>query len=411
MRTPLFSSIFVVSLFLVLLYETLMLSTSLTGQSFQKILLTSLLWVAIPLTLLNLVKKFKIFRTDFPKPCRRLLYILFIWHIFNIIRGLIDLEVPISTAFGNIYNILGLLTPLAIGYALNLNNINKLFQFLMLISVVYLPIFALSLMIGGEEGPYKVLENAVVCLWPVLFIWPVGIYSIGRNIKILLLALIIFSAALLTGDRTLLLRIILLAVTVSFLVLLRIGIFNWIRKYLFVLALIPFYLFGLSVSSGESVFNQNQRTSGDDLLHDTRTFLYVEVLNDLKDSKSLWIGKGAMGTYFSDFFHSTGGDIDTRNHVEVGVLSIMLKTGIIGLFLHAGILLFAAYLGMYKSKNLFSFGIGLILLQYFDLQFIKYPMAFTLDNFLLWFFIGLPFSKELRQMSDLDILKKKLLFR
>jgi len=118
-----------------------------------------------------------------------------------------------------------------------------------------------------------------------------------------------------------------------------------------------------------------------------------------------------MGTYFSDFFHSTGGDIDTRNHVEVGVLSIMLKTGIIGLFLHAGILLFAAYLGMYKSKNLFSFGIGLILLQYFDLQFIKYPMAFTLDNFLLWFFIGLSFSKELRQMSDLDILKKKLLFR
>lgn len=407
MRIDSFRSVFILSLFLIVLYETLMLPLALSGISFQKILLTCLLWVVIILALLNLIKTLKIFREDCPKTHRILIYMLFAWHIFNIARGLKSLEVPLSTAFGNIYNILGLLTPLSIGFAMNLSNVNKLFNYVKLITPIFLPSLIL-LFICGDEGVINILGILIIILWPVLFLSPLGLYFKRHKLNLFLLSLTMCAAAYIIGDRTLLLRLLLLIFTMPFLFFTRKGILKWMRKYLIFLVLIPFFLLAWSINSGESIFKfTKQSTSGDDLLHDTRTFLYIEVFEDLTNAKSLWIGKGAMGTYYSDFFHHSGGDTENRNHVEVGVLSIMLKMGIIGYLLHAAILLSAAYMGMYRSNNSVSFGIGLILLQYFGLMFLKYPIAFTLDNFLLWFFIGISSSRRFRQMSDFDLLKNK----
>ena len=182
-----------------------------------------------------------------------------------------------------------------------------------------------------------------------------------------------------------------------------------IPKLTFIILFLPFLIFKSSFDSGESILGQGSSvTSNKELSTDTRTFLYVEVISDLSTKNSLLFGKGASGTYYSPYFNSTAGDTDTRLSVEVGVLSIILKVGLVGLILYLLILLISIYYAFFRSNNLFIFGVGFMLSVYTFLLFIKSPLAYSSDNLFIWFFIGTCLSINIRKMSNSEI---NLLFK
>lgn len=398
-------SLFGFSLFLVLFYEIGMSIVAFTGVTFEKIVLTSLLWIVVLISIYLLIKDWSKVKHQFPVFAIVLYGLLLAVNTSAIFRSLIYSDISLTTSFGNIYNSLGLLVPFSISFGLRSHNIFKilkllffglLFSFVLLISLVFL---------DAHCWQQRIQEAMIIALLPAAFVFPLIRYQGRRLAWLHLSVLVLFCMSYISGDRTMSLRVILVVVSTIYIYIYSKGLLKWVRRSMFLFSLVPFYLFFWSLSSGQSIFSLGTtRTSPNDLLHDTRTFLYVEVLDDLVQTHSIWTGKGADGTYFSQFFHTTKGDTDTRNHVEVGVLSILLKTGVMGLTLNMGILLYASYLAISKSKNIFSFGLGVILLLYFDLLFIKYPIAYTLDNFLLWFFIGLSFSKNLRLMTNAEFL-------
>lgn len=398
-------SLFEFSLFLVLLYEIVMSIAAFTGVTFQKIVLTLLLWTVVLISIYLLIKNWSKVKHQFPVFAIVLYGLLLAVNILAIFRSVIYSEISLTTSFGNIYNSLGLLVPVSIIFSLRSQNVGKILKFLFFGLLFSFVLFIPIVFLGAHCWQQRIQEAIIIALLPTAFVCPLIRYQGRRLAWLYLSVLVLFCTSYLSGDRTMSLRVVLVVVSTIYIFIYSKGLLKWVRRSMMLFSLVPFFLFFWSLSSGQSIFSLGTtRTSPEDLLHDTRTFLYVEVLEDLVETRSIWTGKGADGTYFSQFFHTTKGDTDTRNHVEVGVLSILLKTGVIGLTLNMGILLYASYVAIYKSKNIFSFGLGVILLLYFDLMFIKYPIAFTLDNFLLWFFIGLSFSKNFRLMTNSEFI-------
>jgi len=164
----------------------------------------------------------------------------------------------------------------------------------------------------------------------------------------------------------------------------------------------PFYFFYMGIK-GENVIekvlgNNTEGYGQQNLRADTRTFLYFEVLQDLKMNKSLIFGKGIDAGYISDSFQDL-----SRNVVEVGFLQILLKTGILGYFLYITLIISAIYKALNKSKNLFMKFLGVFLASYVMLFFIENVLAFNLLNIVIWIVVGMCHSEALRNINDNEI--------
>lgn len=174
--------------------------------------------------------------------------------------------------------------------------------------------------------------------------------------------------------------------------------------YLIVLCilLMPFYFLYQGIN-GKSVFqsvfgDSSEQYSQEDLKIDTRTFLYSEVLQDLKLNKAFVFGKGIDGGYASDSFHTWN-----RQVVEVGFLQILLKSGIVGLVVYLGLIFSAVFKAMGSSKSLFFKCLGLLLSGYLLMFFIENVLAFDLLNIVIWLVVGMCHSKELLNLKDKEL--------
>ncbi len=136
-----------------------------------------------------------------------------------------------------------------------------------------------------------------------------------------------------------------------------------------------------------------------DFKDDTRTFLYMEVINDLISTDSIWFGKGITGKYYSDFFEMVEG----RMGVEVAFLAILLTSGIFGMIIYASVILVALYLAFYRSKNQLSKQFALFLSFHWFMIFVEVIPTFNQYYFILWIIAGLSLSQKFRQMSDLQV--------
>lgn len=389
------------------MYEVTMIVLNLTGVSFLKISLTSSLWLSIILILFQLRSSFHYYRCDIPMVARRLIMCLLAIHLVSIISGLFNFNGSATTAIGNKYNILAMFSPLGFIFAVNWKNHIRIIRYLRLI---YLPAILLLIswsLIDDYNIRNKILELLTVILAPIAFYMPVlRCFRVRTKQMVYLLGAILFVVSILFGDRTLTMRLLMLIFLMGLMSVKNLRNIRHVGKAGIFLAMLTVAIAINSLHTGESPFNRLQEIEGNgDLSADTRTFLYVEVLDDLLQTESLWFGKGATGTYHSDFFEITGGDTDTRNHVEVGVLSLLLKNGIVGMIVYMIILLLSAFLALFRSKNRFSLGLGFVLLFYFILLFIKYPLSFGLESIILWFLIGTALSKKTRQSNDREMLE------
>jgi hypothetical protein len=176
-----------------------------------------------------------------------------------------------------------------------------------------------------------------------------------------------------------------------------------INAIVFLTLITPFYLLYLGVN-GKDVFkmvlgeDKEQGYRQENLRSDTRTFLYVDVFQDLKINKAYVFGKGINAGYASDDFETFN-----RLAVEVGFLQILLKSGIIGFLLYISLIISAIFKALNNSENFFLKYLGLLLCGYVLMFFLENIIAFNLFNVIVWCVVGMCHSKELRSLNDKEI--------
>lgn len=141
------------------------------------------------------------------------------------------------------------------------------------------------------------------------------------------------------------------------------------------------------------------------MLSDTRTFLYVEEINSAIKNKYWLLGHSIARGYSSMSF---GAEIDQvldvkrgeRQGSETSILNVFNYFGIVGVIIYFLIFAYAAYKGIYKSRNLFIPIVGLFVSFRWLFAWIEDFSRFDLNYLFLWIMIGMCFSPIYRRMTN-----------
>lgn len=398
------------------LYWYLLSAMNVASGGVGKAALTLLLWVAAFVLVVNYITNYRPVRSAFNRSAFVFINILLVINAVNMLRGFLDAGAILTTSLGNPYNALSLITPLAVGFAghkTSLYVVNRYFLFLMfagfILSIIALLLNEASVTYFGVSSAWKLIYPMIFLVGAIGYLGRIERYSI-IGVSILYLGYLGF----IVGSRAAILRIGLLY------------LFNWLvqmpRRFasrfiypflIFALVTFAYQVISTSLSNNESIFEQSlsylQDFSGMGPVADiatkadTRTFLYIEVINDLVNTGHLMFGKGGSGTYFSSYFQETREDTDTRLTVEVGFLAYLLKGGILAALLNVALFLYASYLAIYKSKSRYVKWLGFLLITHVLLLFVENLVSLDLYNLCIWLFVGVCFSKEFRSMNDEQI--------
>lgn len=393
-----------------------MSTTRLTGVSLTKVIITLLPWLSVCISFSYLVSHYHAINSRLPNYTFSILLSLIFLNSINIIRGALNEKGVITTIFGNSYTSLALLTPLAFAFGVNKANLKILNKFFVRSISIGTPIFVLLFAFSkGKEGSNYLVVSSIL-IYPVTFlICTISYQSFITKCNIIFSNLLMFYYyGFVWGSRTTLIYISLLYLSSMMVYFYEKYKMQWIPSTAMCTFLLPFFLLTLSIYSGQSVFqmgfhslqsmNRNDNITNKVINKaDTRTFLYIEVFEDLEKNSELLFGKGSSGTYYSPYFNETGGDRDQRFTVEVGILALLLKGGIIAVILNLAAFYIAIHLAFFRANNQYIMGIGFILLIHTLILFIENTPNYTLHDISIWFFVGVCLSKELRMMSNREI--------
>lgn len=188
-----------------------------------------------------------------------------------------------------------------------------------------------------------------------------------------------------------------------------------------VLMFIPFLFFALAVSGVFEIFKMDQYIEGDyvekrkstdgevveeNLKADTRTFLYVEVIQSAQKYDYWLIGRSpARGNetfhFASESEEITGRPERIRN--EVGVLNVFTWTGVVGVILFFLVFYQASFLAVYRSSNIFIKLVGLFVAFRWVYSWVEDYQGFDMNNFVIWLMIGMCFSSAFRKMNNSEV--------
>lgn len=176
---------------------------------------------------------------------------------------------------------------------------------------------------------------------------------------------------------------------------------------LFILAVFYNYNIFQEVSSSYQGYNVETEWSASgvrNIVDDTRSFLYVEVLSQLEYNNSWLLGESAVGSYKSNVFFNTGGAMGSdRYETEVGFLNILFKYGLLGILVYFLLLYNVSKFAIFSSNNFLSKMIGLTIVFRWTLMFVEEYTQFDLNFFFFWVMVGLVSSNSFREMTDSEI--------
>lgn len=403
---------FIISL-LSLIFYGLLIGTIESGVSTTKIIITLLIWISFGFSFLFFVQKHRTIKEYLPSYAFNIYIALIIWNGINIVRGFFSDEGTITTLLGNPYTSLALLVPFALVFGvdkMNLRIINRFFIFLISIGI---PVLAISVILDYSEERVNIITSlASFAGYAVFLVTTLSFQRLINRYWITVASVLIFiKTGLVVGSRATVMRIGLLYLSLVAIYGYRKLNLKWIPTVSILTLLIPFYALLMS-SGGESFFQTSLATvrnlfstSSQSIVEkaDTRTFLYTEVFDDLLNNNEILVGKGSNGTYNSPYFRATRQDNDQRLTVEVGVLAIFLKGGLIAVILNLALFFIAIYLAFYKSNNDYVMGIGFMLLVHTLILFVENLVSYSMYNFAIWFFTGVCLSRPLRIMNNQEI--------
>lgn len=377
----------------------------LQGVSLIKLIVTGLLWISFVIALIEFAGRYGLVKKILARNGFILFGTLLVWNILCIAKSLIFRDDTITTILGNATTSLALLVPFVLVFAIrksNLHYLHKYFLILLLFGIGLSPLFYVAT--GGDFNDFTLLTLSLL-LSPVVFLITQFPYLTKKNRFIVIIgAAILFLVAYRSGVRTMIIREFLLFGCLFAILLYHKFRYKWVLYMAFPGLLVPLLLIGQGMATGISPFEEYLTFSDDDELStDTRTFLYIELYSDLVENNRLLIGKGATGKYYSDYFSLAEGDASLRINMEVGILGVLMKGGLIAMTLNLAVFFIAIFYAFFRSKNSYVVGIGFILYVHTILLFIQNVIVYSTYNYLIWICVGICLSKDMRLLNNSQI--------
>ncbi|HMC00676.1 MAG TPA: hypothetical protein VKN14_06540, partial [Flavobacteriaceae bacterium] len=259
-------------------------------------------------------------------------YLLVIWGVVTIIRGLSFSMQDLATNFGNVYMGWAWVLPMSLIIGLKIENWTIVIRVINFVFQLMIIIFLLSLSFFSNTY----LQWAWL-LRPINFLLLLGFYrfSIISKIQFFIIIAIYIAVATLVKQR---MDLLYLSITIFFLLLDRLVFIK--IKYVFIkYIIIGFIILIIIIFTVGYEFVSNIVATFIDF-QETRTFLFTELMSELNVTEK-FVGRGSLGTYYSEFFERVTryyqligntawkGDDPTRITIEVGYLQMILKGGFI----------------------------------------------------------------------------------
>lgn len=146
-----------------------------------------------------------------------------------------------------------------------------------------------------------------------------------------------------------------------------------------------------------------QESNNADMASDTRTFLYLEMAEDLTATDSWIFGKGAFSRYYSAYFDQSSIGRFGRISSEVPFLNYLLRGGLCYVIAYFGLLIYAVYLGIWKGNNKFVQSIAVIALGWYFNSFIGDITGCRYYHLAFFLLLGCCLSKRWLNCTDKDI--------
>jgi len=161
----------------------------------------------------------------------------------------------------------------------------------------------------------------------------------------------------------------------------------------------------LSDSSETSIIADSPENSEAVLMSDTRTFIYNEVISSALKNNYIWFGRTptrgndsvAFGAYNAEFL---GKGKYQRHKNEMCFPNLFTWLGLIGMLLYCSIYFKAAYLAIYKSKNIYLKIVGLFIAFHFAFGWVEDINSFDILSISLWMMIAIGLSTQFRNMNN-----------
>ena len=196
---------------------------------------------------------------------------------------------------------------------------------------------------------------------------------------------------------------------------------KWLKMGFKFFFLLPIILLVLGLTNTFNVFKLDEYIEGDymetvivdneekevSLKADTRTFLYIEVLQSALNNNYVIFGRTpARGNDSSHFGSHAAEELGTgryeRYSNEVSILNIFTWLGIIGVLLYLLVYYKAAHLAIYQSNNVYLKMLGLYVAFRWAYVWVEDPNRFDIMNLMLWIVVAMCYSKQFRQMNDTE---------
>lgn len=182
-----------------------------------------------------------------------------------------------------------------------------------------------------------------------------------------------------------------------------------LRIFLFAL---PIVLLALAVSGEFNIFSDirdqegyttvNSSGEAQNMMADTRSGLYRDVLATMDQSGNWLMGEGAGGRYQTERFDYLG-DGRGRYGSEVGILNILLYHGLIGVSIYFLLLFTVSYYAIRRSNNTLAQLLGLYIAFRWTYAFVEEFTTYDLNFYFFWIIVGLVSSTRFREMTNDDI--------
>lgn len=329
------------------------------------------------------------------------------WIFLQLVRGVFIAENYWDWK-GLVSNSMALLMPIVVFSISDLFYLQKLFRSY----IQYcLPFFLILFYFipASAYGFYLAPVGLLICFFPLL----------PKNWKIIAL---VVAGIILFSDLSARSNVIKFAVPFLLLTIFYFRAFftvSLLRKISFLFFIAPFILFYLAVTNEFNVFRMDEYISGnyveqsrdaegqkvtENLKSDTRTFLYVEVLQTAKKYDTWLLGRSPARGNETTFFYDA--DVTGRGERlanEVAILNIFTWTGIVGVVIYFLVFYKASVLAITRSQNIFAKMLGLFVAFRWAYAWVEDINNFTLSYFFLWVMIGMCYSESFRNMTDAEV--------
>lgn len=365
-------------------------------------------WLIIQLVTIYLFWKIK---SEYIAPSLKLKYttynIYFTYLAFEILRGII-----ISTNYWDykflIKNSLALSIPIVVYSADKIFLLKKIFEFYIYKTTPFI-LLCIILFPSSTYGDFLAPYSFLFIFFPI----------IPKKWKLIYILILIFIISSDLGARSGIIKMS-LSILLSLLYYLKIyfpsKILNYFRLLFFMSPLIFIILgslgkFNIFIPFGSDqveIIKQKRNLKGEfideNLTADTRTFLYLEVLNSTRETNSWYFGNSPARGNKSNMF----GDDDLtkrkeRNGNEIGMLNYFTWLGLIGTFLVFLLFYQSSNLAINFSNNYIIKLVGIYISFRFAYGWVEDINNFTINNIFLWIFIGIGFSEKFRNMTNIEM--------